>query len=324
MLTKHVEIIKENEMVIEKGAITSSIYEATIRTLLYFDLFNYPLKKDEILQFLGRPSLKSELDGALDILVENKFIFEFNEFFSVQNKRENIVRRVKGNELAGKLLPLAKQKARLIGKFPFVVSVMASGSLSKGYMDEKSDLDFFIITDPGRLWIARMLLVVYKRIFLLNSSRHFCVNYFISSDKLEIEEKNQFTATELATVIPLYGEKLYFDLIRSNGWLTGFYPNYIPRTVLTKSEKNDFFKTIFEKCINFFGGKRFDKWCMRQTQKRWERMYKHQYNHSDFEIAFKSKQHASKNHPKNYQKTVIKDLEAKWDSFAEQINRLEL
>ncbi len=91
-------------------------------------------------------------------------------------------------------------------------------------MDERSDLDFFIITAPNRLWIARTLLVLYKRVFLANSHKHFCVNYFIDEKHLEIEEKNLFTATELATVIPLYGSKQYENLQGVNSWLARILP----------------------------------------------------------------------------------------------------
>ena len=97
-------------------------------------------------------------------------------------------------------------------------------------MDEKSDLDFFIITAPKRLWIARTLLVMYKRFFLFNSHKYFCVNYFVDEDHLEIEEKNLFTATELATVIPLYGQVHYTNLLKANPWLKRFFPNYTPRS----------------------------------------------------------------------------------------------
>ncbi len=131
-----------------------------------------------------------------------------------------------------------KSRPKLISRFPFVRAVLASGSLSKGYMDEKSDIDFFIITAPHRLWIARTLLVLYKRLFLGGSHKHFCVNYFVDEDHLEIEEKNLFTATELATVLPLYGAEQYKSLIKTNGWVRDFFPNYIARSTENVSSVN--------------------------------------------------------------------------------------
>jgi hypothetical protein len=304
----------------DADVLSPPIFESIIKTLLYFDIFNYPLKISEILTFLARDSNEREVSEAIEILVDKEYVYQFNEFISVQNKKENVARRVKGNEMAESLLPLARRKAHFIGQFPFVKAVMASGSMSKGYMDEDSDLDFFIVTEPGRLWIARTLLVMYKRVFLKNSHKHFCVNYFVSSDRLEIEEKNQFTATELATVIPLFNQGVYFELLRDNGWLTRFYPNFVPRIATRKVEKLSFMKKIVEGGINFIGGKMMDEWCMKITYNRWMRVYRSQYSESDFNIAFKTRKYVSKNHPKHYQKKISEVLEQKWKAYAQRNN----
>jgi hypothetical protein len=286
---------------------TSVLQEQILRTLLYYDIFNYPLKIDEIIKFLGTRHADINLIRAqLDELIEEKQVFRFGEFYSIQDNTTYIARRENGNREAERYLPLAFKKAKLIAAFPFVRGVLASGSLSKGYMDEKSDLDFFIITKPGRLWIARTLLVMYKRLFLFNSHKHFCVNYFIDSDHLEIEEKNVFTATELATVIPLYGKEHYENLHRKNSWLLNFFPNYAPRS--TKDVANDNVgkvKGLCEKLIDAMGGDWFEQHFMRMTWERWMKMYGNQYTQSDFKVAFKTKNYASKNHPRHFQKTVV-------------------
>jgi hypothetical protein len=309
-----------SEMFAESDVLRPRISEAIVRTLLYFDIFNYPLTKEEILQFLGRTSTSKEIQKVLNHLVQQNFIYSLGEFFSIQNNFELTNRRRKGNALASQMLPLADNKAKFIGQFPFVKAVMASGSLSKGYMDQDSDLDFFIVTDPGRLWIARMMLVLYKRIFLGNSHKYFCVNYFVSSDNLEIEEKNLFTATELATVIPLFNQGIYFDLLKSNGWLTRFYPNFNPRAATRGKDNASYLKKFLEKLINLFGGSRIDTYCMKLTYKRWVKVYREQYSEADFKIAFKTRKHASKNHPKHYQKKITEVLEQKWKAYSEQYN----
>jgi hypothetical protein len=161
---------------------------------------------------------------------------------------------------------------------------------------------------------------MYKRVFLKNSHKYFCVNYFVSSDRLEIEEKNQFTATELATVIPLYNQSIYVDLLQSNGWLKGFYPNFIPRPVSGKIETTSALKRFMEKTINFMGGRVLDAWCMKLTYKRWVKVYQSQYSPADFRIAFKTRKHASKNHPKHYQKKITEVLDEKWRTYARHYN----
>ena len=284
-----------------------------IRTLLYYDIFNYPLKSEEIFRFLGiDPINEADFLSSLQFLKHHQIVFQFENFFTLKNNRASIDRRKKGNIEAEKYLMLAKKQSKLIAKFPFVRGVLASGSLSKGYMDENSDLDFFIITAPKRLWIARTLLVMYKRIFLFNSHKYFCVNYFVDEDHLEIEEKNLFTATELATVIPLYGSKQYENLHFSNTWLKVFFPNYNPSSILNVPlSKISFSKRILENLCNFILGDSVEGYFQHKTLSRWKRLYENRYSATDFQVAFKSKSYASKNHDRNYQRKIMDLYEEK-------------
>jgi hypothetical protein len=223
---------------------------------------------------------------------------------------------MRGNDLAEKLQPVAIRQARLIARFPFVRGVMASGSFSKGYMDQKSDLDFFIITEPKRLWIARTLLVFYKRLFLFNSHKYFCVNYFVDSEHLMIEEKNLFTATELATLIPLSGASLYLKLQEANAWITGMFPNYDPRPVNGVEEQaRGWFKVLIEKVIDVVAPTRLERFFKNLTLRRWQKLYGSSYSAADFHVAFKTKDYASKTHPNHYQKKIERLYTDKVNAF---------
>lgn len=248
---------------------------------------------------------------AANSLADDQVVFRYEDFYCIQPAESIVQRRKKGNQAAERFLQLASKKASFIAKFPFVRAVMASGSLSKGYMDEKSDLDFFIITAPRRLWIARTLLVIYKRLFLLNSHKYFCVNYFVDERHLEIEEKNLFTATELATALPLYGAQYYQQLMAMNPWLKKVFPNYTPRPTddvpkASVSGPKKFMETV----INVLPADRLESFCRGITYNRWKRLYAREYPAVDFDIAFKSREYASKNHPQNFQRRVM-DLYSK-------------
>jgi hypothetical protein len=289
-----------------------------IKTLLYYDIFNYPLKSEEVFQFLGTNSItEDDVRTTLDALTKDLIVYKFDNLYGLHPNESYIYRRVKGNEQAEKYLLIAQKQAKLISRFPFVRAVLASGSLSKGYMDEKSDIDFFIITTPHRLWIARTSLVLYKRLFLGGSHKHFCVNYFVDEDHLEIEEKNLFTATELATVIPLYGAQEYNSLINSNGWLIDFFPNYIARSTENVSvSATKGFKKILEKLINACFAMDIESYFKNLTLKRWKKLYENEYSKDDFDIAFKSKTYASKNHPRHLQRKIM-------DTYTEKVKHFD-
>lgn len=293
----------------------NNLEEQVLKTLLYFDIFDYPLNAGEILRFLGiKKTSVYEIEDCMKILVEGKRVFQFGEFYSLHPGEQNISRRVKGNIEAQKWLKIAEEQAKFISGFPFVLAVMASGSLSKGYMDAKSDLDFFIVTAPGKLWIARTCLVMYKRIFLGNSHKQFCVNYFVDAKHLEIEEKNLFTATELITLLPLFNYRVYEAVVNSNQWVRGFFPNFTVKVKAEKEPKPSLMRSAVEILISPFTGW-LDKFFMQISLRRWVRLYGSSYAKEDFDIAFKTRRHVSKNHPDNYQKKVLERYQLKLTEF---------
>lgn len=298
--------------------------EQVIKTLLYFDIFNYPLKASEVLKFLRCENTSAQVTRSLNELAQKKYVFRFGDLYSLHPGENNITRRLRGNAAAEKWLKVAKKKAAFIGKFPYVRAVMASGSLSKGYMDEKSDLDFFIVTAPGRLWIARTLLVMYKRLFLGNSHKQFCVNYFIDEEHLEIEEKNLFTATELVTLLPLYNDDAYQDVITSNSWVKTFFPNFrYPLTDQPHRGEPSIAKNVVE-LVMTPASLLLDKIFMWISLQRWNRIYRKQYSKEDFEIAFKTRRHVSKNHPSHYQKKILGLYQCKLTEFKNRLGQLTI
>lgn len=297
-----------------------ALQRSILRTLLYFDLFRYPLKPDEIFKFLGTNSIDlPTLNDALDDLVVSGYAFRHEGFYSLEPGRELVNRRLTGNANAQRMSPLAMQRGKFIGGFPFVRAVMASGSFSKGYMDADSDLDFFVVTAAGRLWIARMLIALYKRVFLLNSHKYFCCNYFIATDHLEIDEKNIFTATELATLVPLYGASYHKALVLANPWLREYLPNFIaPATYDLPEMSTNRFKSLIETLLHGRLGDYLTRVCQRLTCRRWQRLYSRHYPAGDFEVAFKSTASVSKNHPNHFQRRVLDRYEEKLRDFSQK------
>ncbi len=299
--------------------------EQVLNTLLYFDIFNYPLKASEIFKFLKtKLNTMQDVDRSLNDLADRKYVFRFGDFYCMQNSEEPVKRRIKGNAEAEKWMHVAFKKAQFISRFPFVRAVLASGSLSKGYMDEKSDLDFFIVTAPGRLWIARTLLVLYKRVFLLNSHKQFCVNYFVDSEHLEIEEKNLFTATELITLVPLYDYGLYRSILKSNPWVTGFFPNFRPPIPGEGSDRRPHRLKRLSEFLLMPVAQGLDRFFMAITLRRWKKMYGSRYSRADFAIAFKTRRYVSKNHPNHYQKKILERYDSKIEEFRNRLPQLSM
>lgn len=290
----------------------------SLKPLIYFSIFKYPLKSEEIFNFSSSKDIEI-VENELSQLVKKKIIHKVGDYYLFENEKEIIERREKGNKMAKKALKKAKKMANFISKFPFVKGVGISGSLSKGYYDEDSDIDYFIITENHRLWIARTILILFKKVFLLNSKKYFCVNYFLSISSLEIKEKNRFTATELTTLIPMRGKDEFKKFFKENDWFLKFFPNISISTSEIDEIKKPLiikaFQTIFKGSL----GNKLDDFFLKITLKKWKSKFKG-YDTNDFKVALRSTKGVSKHHPNNYQKKVIDRLNGKYEEFETKFN----
>lgn len=281
----------------------------SLKTILYFSIFRYPLTIDEIYSYTNHNDLRETKD-ELNQLIERKILIDIDGFYVYGNDLKSVTKRLKGNIQAKKAMIIAKKRAKFISKFPFVKAVGISGSLSKGYYDEDSDIDFFVITKDSKLWICRTLLMLYKKTFLLNSRKYFCINYFISVSQLEIEEKNRFTATELKTLIPLEGKKTFEDFYKKNKWINDYFSNFQPYTDTVNSSDKTYFTAFLEFLMNNKVGNGIDSMFKTLTLKKWNSKF-HYLSENDFKVALKTTKNISKHHPSNFQKKVITALNEK-------------
>lgn len=299
----------------------TDLEKALLLTLIYFDVFRYPLTEEEIARCCSVPNLSSfDAAGSLKKMALQGWIGERDGFYFLGEEEGKIERRLKGNGLAQKRLKKARKVSRFIASFPFVRAVMLSGSLSKNYMEADSDIDYFIVTQPGRLWVARTMLVVYKKVFLLNSHKNFCVNYFVDENHLEIEDQNLFTATEVAFLLPTVAPDLYKAFRKRNRWVREHYPNFQPLSTEGCAEPGrPWWQRMGEWMLNGRLGASLDRWCMKQTLKRWESKFTH-LSPEVFEVALRSRKYVSKHHPQAFQERVLVRMQEREQQLSERFN----
>lgn len=289
-----------------------SIKKDILATLAYYHLFDYPLRRSEIFLFLAHCDDFKEFERGLRELLNESVIFKIGEFFSLHNNYSLAARRSRGNEKATLMLRKADKAASILSAFPFVRGVAVSGSLSKYFADENTDIDFFIITSANRLWIARTFLHIFKKFtYLFNMQELFCMNYFIDEEELGILEKNIYTATEIATILPLCGGKIFDDFYKANAWAKSFFPNkymYIPGP---KEIKKTWIKYIAEKIFNNRLGNSFDKFLMKMTAKSWNSKTRaNKMNRKGFVMSMHIGRHFSKPNPDTFQKKLLQRYES--------------
>lgn len=283
-----------------------------LKTLLYFDTFKYPITSNELAYYSKFQDI--EIESVLNNLIDKEIIYSNEEFYTTINDASLVSKRKKGNLKAEKTLKKAKKMSAFISQFPFVEGVFLSGSISKGFLGENDDIDYFIITSPNRLWLTRTLLILYKKIFLFNSKKYFCVNYFMSSNELEISEKNRFTATEFVTLIPMSGNGIYNSLKEHNSWVLNYFPAFSKSNKVSKNIKKNIVRKSLEFLFNGRIGDYLDSLTMKITKRHQESKFK-KFKLKDFKVAFKAQKHVSKHHPGNHQKKVIDSLNKSIQEF---------
>ena len=308
--------IKEKQLLVEQKNIVNNklslLSQNFIKTLAYYDIFNYPLTREEIFynSFTNGDSKETVFD-EIDNLVDLGIIYHHNGYYLLYNNGQYVPRRITGNKRAERKLKIAKCFSNIIAKFPYVRAVLVSGSLSKGYMDEDADIDFFVITEPNRLWISRFLLMVFKKIFLLNSKKNFCINYYITTDNLEIEDKNIFIAIEFASLLPTYGSDIYDKLYSSNQWIKNYVPNYpVRETKDIKKFRPCLLQKIIEPLLANKLGCNLDDFFMNLFYKYDKKRYS-DYDEKSFASSFKIRKNISTHHPDSFQNKVLHALEQK-------------
>lgn len=289
--------------------------------ICYFDIFKYPLQQAEIFEFVGKRLLPKDIENTLEELVALDVISTHQGFYFLQGASyARIQTRTIAEQRFRQKQKTIKRFGKLISKFPFVESVSISGSCSKGLLDASGDVDYFIITSRNRVWVCRTLLIAFKKIFLFNSKKYFCVNYFIDVDHLEIPDKNNFVAAEISTLIPLNNQALFQKFLRENAWIKMFFPNKhnYNTTFLKKEKSQKYLSLVIELLLNNAFGNLLDKWFFLLTINKWEKKFPH-FSKEDFDLNLRSKKNVSKHHPRGFQQVVLTELAKKLEKIREQV-----
>lgn len=290
-----------------------------LKTLLYFDVFNYPLKFDEVFENMPVTISKEDLMGDLQSLIEEGFIKEEQGFYLLSSSLGNsISRRLKGNAEALETMHKAYHYSKKIASFPFISGVCISGGLSKNYYDEYSDIDYFIITKANRLWLCRTFFVLYYKTLSKKEKNNYCLNYYISEADLLIPDKNDFVATELAYLLPTVNYPLYKRILKENNWYKNKFLNKEELPNLNCIETPE---PWYKKTLEFVFAGKFGNWVDNQllfvTLKHWQKKYP-ELSQEDFELQFRSRKNVCKYHAKGHQNKVLTLWNEKIKNFANQ------
>ena len=202
---------------------------AILRTVLYADVFDFPLTVPEIHRYLigGETTLAAVMTSleTSDWLAAR--LTRVNGYYAAAGRMEVETKRDSRSAAALRLWRAARFYGRVLAHLPFVRMVAVTGALAMDNAHPADDIDYMLVTAQGRVWLARASAIVVVRLARLAGAR-LCPNYLLAETSLNLDRRDLFVAHELAQMVPLAGQELYASMIQANSWTGVFLPNAAP------------------------------------------------------------------------------------------------
>lgn len=221
--------------------------KAILKTLIYADIFDYPMKAWEIHKWLiGKKASLQQVAKAL-----NRLRVKGNPSGSLRTSGE----RVKDyyclpgrSSLVKKRQQREKQSKRYLWKAKFfawflkIISTIKligiSGGLAMNNADKSDDIDLFLVTSKNRIWLSRLLanlildfLGIRRKAKMKKDSvaGKICINILVEEDMMEQTFKDLYVAHEVLQMKVLWqrDDGVYNKYLESNAWAFKFLPNWI-------------------------------------------------------------------------------------------------
>lgn len=194
-----------------------------LRLVLYFDIFQHPLREAELVRLVDPGQPDRVHDAVVGLVARGELDLRRSHVFR-PGRKDLIGRRNERAANAERLWPYARLASQALARLPFVRGVLVTGSLSKGSTAPGDDVDFMVLTAPGRVWTLHSSLQVLRRSLPRPLRDLFGSNYLLAEDRPLIGDRNLFTAIELATAVPMVGPEACARLMKANDWVRRFVP----------------------------------------------------------------------------------------------------
>lgn len=235
-----------------KKALLPKLYK---KSILYHDIFDYPLKKEELSFWQVGSGVSSFNNISKKIELKKGFYFALG-------KEESIIKRLLNEKISKSKIKIAKRAASILFQIPSIQMVGLTGSLAMLNAREDSDIDLMIIVSEGTLWMTRIIayLTLLLTGFTLRRARDkderdkLCLNIWLDETDLKWRRKNIFTAHEVLQMNPLKNKNsAYEKFIEENKWSLNFWPNALKQEInIAKNTNRDLISEIIVSLLRLF------------------------------------------------------------------------
>ncbi len=205
---------------------------------------------------------------------------EKDGFYFIRGKENILAERAEKYLFAERKYKKVMRLARIFSFFPFIKMISVCNDLGYSNAPDGSDIDLFVITSRKRIWLARLLITGFLKLFKMrpgeNSRDAICPSFFIDEDNINLKNlalKNELGAPDdphfsywvcqMAPILEKDGFNKKFG--EENKWVNDFLPNALvakkppARRNIAISSVAEYFEKIFQ---GFFGD-----WLEQKTKK---------------------------------------------------------
>ncbi|MFA6107042.1 MAG: hypothetical protein WC745_05240 [Patescibacteria group bacterium] len=240
--------------------------EAIIKTIAFFDMFDYPLAIMEVYKYLymsppicpsapagglddGAPaslpaggksggSRIADIERLSDELARKNILGRKNGFYFLKGRDGIVFERLRRSNRSGIKISRAKKIVRLFSALPWIKMIALGNVMGSRNFKKESDIDLIIVTAKNRIWITRFFCASLAAVLGLRpaegkTENRICLSFFVSEDRLDLGflsgPDDICFYYWLAGFIPLYERgDIFQKLYKANGWLKEILPNYDP------------------------------------------------------------------------------------------------
>lgn len=212
-----------------------------LETVVYFDLFDYPLTPTELHRYLWQapPASLTEVIQVASTLPQLEFT---NGVFCIRGRGELAkIRTDRYLESERKFL-LRRKYIWLLSLLPGVRAIWIVNTMAYHNVRRSSDIDLLIVAEPNKIWSTRFFTTAVAKLLGLRPSEHhtqdtLCLSFYIAADHLDLSALTQpnherYEAYWLAQTLPVYDPaNILQRCFATNPWLKQALPNALPATL---------------------------------------------------------------------------------------------
>lgn len=226
-----------------------------LKTIRYFDFFNYLPTVEEIYKFLGKKVTKRIFLDKLEKMVKRGLVIKHinstsSRYTGLRGAQYTVgghgIKQVKSyskrQQISQEKIKKIQFYVRILSFFPQIKLIGLSGAVAMMNAKEDDDIDLFIITARNRLFAGRFIALLIaqatgirrKRVTYtqrpsrIGSRDKVCLNLFFDESNLEVPDfkKNEYVAHEILQMKPLINkDQVYERFLEANRWVFEKFPN---------------------------------------------------------------------------------------------------